>query len=152
MRGGMMHRLSVVLVAALALAALTLPACEQKVPEPDTKATPKAPTPKDEFKSTDVKVGTGAEAKDGSTVKVHYTGTLKSGEKFDSSVGREPFEFAIGKGQVIKGWDKGVVGMKVGGKRTLVIPYDLAYGEAGSPPKIPPKATLLFDIELLEVK
>lgn len=152
MRGGMMHRLSVVLVAALALAALTLPACEQKVPEPDTKATPKAPTPKDEFKSTDVKVGTGAEAKDGSTVKVHYTGTLKSGEKFDSSVGREPFEFAIGKGQVIKGWDKGVVGMKVGGKRKLVIPFDLAYGEAGSPPNIPPKAALKFDVELVEVK
>ncbi len=107
----------------------------------------------DEFKTEDVKVGDGAEAKEGSAVKVHYTGTLKSGKKFDSSRDRnEPFEFTIGLGQVIKGWEKGVVGMKVGGKRKLTIPYDLAYGEAGKPPDIPQRATLLFDIELLEVK
>lgn len=108
---------------------------------------------KDEFKIEDVKVGQGAEAKEGSTVSVHYTGTLTSGKKFDSSRDRnEPFEFTVGQGQVIKGWEKGVVGMKVGGKRKLTIPYDMAYGEAGKPPDIPPRATLLFDIELLEVK
>jgi len=108
---------------------------------------------KEELEIKDVKVGDGAEAKEGSTVSVHYTGTLKSGKKFDSSRDRdEPFEFSIGQGQVIKGWEKGVVGMKVGGKRELTIPYHLAYGENGKPPDIPPRATLLFDIELLEVK
>lgn len=107
----------------------------------------------DEFVSTDIKVGDGAEAKDGSVVRVHYTGTLKSGKKFDSSRDRdEPFEFTIGSGQVIKGWDKGVVGMKVGGQRKLTIPFDLAYGKEGKPPDIPPRATLIFDIELIEVK
>ena len=108
---------------------------------------------KDEFKAEDLKVGEGAEAKEGSKVSVHYTGTLKSGKKFDSSRDRkEPFEFTIGSGQVIKGWDKGVTGMKVGGRRKLTIPFDLAYGEEGKPPDIPPRATLVFDIELLEVK
>ncbi|MCS6899056.1 MAG: FKBP-type peptidyl-prolyl cis-trans isomerase [Myxococcales bacterium] len=111
------------------------------------------PPAKDEFKIEDITLGTGAEAKEGSTVKVHYTGTLKNGTKFDSSRDKnEPFEFTIGKGMVIKGWDQGVVGMKVGGKRKLTIPHELGYGERGSPPKIPGKATLLFDIELLEVK
>jgi len=108
---------------------------------------------KDEFVIEDVKVGTGAEAKDGSSVKVHYTGTLKSGKKFDSSRDRDaPFDFTIGQGSVIVGWDKGVVGMKVGGQRKLTIPYDMAYGVDGKPPDIPPRATLLFDIELLEVQ
>src|SRR5262249_6894721 len=111
------------------------------------------PPPKDDFKAEDVVVGTGKEAKDGDTVKVHYTGTLKNGSKFDSSRDRnEPFEFTLGQGKVIKGWDKGVIGMKVGGKRTLTMPSDLGYGDKGSPPKIPPRATLLFDIELIEVK
>jgi FKBP-type peptidyl-prolyl cis-trans isomerase len=112
----------------------------------------KAPV-KDEFKAEDVAVGSGTEAHEGSTVKVHYTGTLKNGTKFDSSRDRnEPFEFTLGKGMVIAGWDKGVVGMKVGGKRKLTIPSELGYGDKGSPPKIPPKATLLFDVELVEVK
>ena len=107
----------------------------------------------DKFEVVDLKVGTGAEAKEGSKVKVHYTGTLKSGKKFDSSLDRgKPFEFTIGKGQVIKGWDKGVKGMKVGGKRKLTIPYELAYGEHGKPPTIPPRATLIFEIELLGVE
>jgi FKBP-type peptidyl-prolyl cis-trans isomerase len=98
-------------------------------------------------------VGKGREAKTGDTVSVHYTGTLLDGTKFDSSRDRnQPFEFKLGAGRVIKGWDQGVVGMKVGGKRTLTIPSDLAYGDRGSPPKIPPKATLKFDIELLDVK
>jgi len=107
---------------------------------------------KDEFKVEDVTVGDGAEAKEGSSVKVHYTGTLKSGKKFDSSLDRDsPFEFKIGDGQVIAGWEKGVVGMKVGGKRKLTIPHELGYGVNGQPPTIPPRATLLFDIELLGV-
>ncbi len=100
----------------------------------------------------DIVVGSGAEALTGKTVHVHYTGRLTDGKQFDSSVGREPFVFKLGAGQVIKGWDQGVVGMKVGGKRRLTIPSDLAYGKRGFPGAIPPDATLLFEIELLEVK
>ena len=89
-------------------------------------------------------------AKAGDIVWVHYTGKLKDGTKFDSSLDRnEPIRFVLGKGQVIKGWDEGVTGMKVGEKRKLVIPFDLAYGEKGSPPSIPPKAELTFDVELV---
>lgn len=85
-------------------------------------------------------------------MKVHYTGRLMDGTKFDSSLDRdEPFSFTLGQGQVIKGWDEGVVGMKKGGKRKLVIPSDMAYGKRGSPPKIPPDAPLQFEIELLEI-
>lgn len=101
----------------------------------------------------DIKAGTGAEAKSGSHVKVHYTGWLTSGKKFDSSVDAgQPFDFTIGAGDVIKGWDEGVTGMKIGGKRQLRIPPDLAYGAKGYPGAIPPKATLIFDIQLLAVK
>ncbi len=101
----------------------------------------------------DIKVGTGAEAKNGDHVKVHYTGWLTSGKKFDSSVDAgTPFEFTIGKGEVIKGWEEGVTGMKVGGKRQLRIPPQLAYGERGYPGAIPANATLIFDIQLLGVK
>ena len=98
-------------------------------------------------------VGTGAEAKAGNTVDVHYTGTLKDGKKFDSSLDRgKPFSFKLGAGQVIKGWDEGVAGMKVGGKRKLVIPSDLAYGKRGAGGVIPPDAELTFIVELLKVK
>jgi len=101
----------------------------------------------------DVVVGTGAEAKKGSLVTVHYTGTLTDGKKFDSSIGREPFQFPLGQGMVIKGWEEGVAGMKIGGKRKLTIPPDLGYGATGAGGgAIPPNATLLFDVELLAVR
>jgi FKBP-type peptidyl-prolyl cis-trans isomerase len=101
----------------------------------------------------DIKVGTGAVAQTGHKVKVDYTGWLTNGKKFDSSVGTgHPFDFMLGGGQVIKGWDEGVVGMKVGGKRQLRIPPDLAYGPKGYPGAIPPNATLIFDVQLVDVK
>jgi peptidylprolyl isomerase len=101
------------------------------------------------LKYTDLVQGTGAMAHAGQKAKVHYTGWLKDGTEFDSSRARGPFEFTIGGGQVIRGWDEGLLEMKVGGKRQLVIPSDLAYGERGSPGGIPPNAELKFEIELL---
>jgi FKBP-type peptidyl-prolyl cis-trans isomerase len=168
-------------IASIAsIVALACVACGRKIEEPDPITVEKnvpsaAPSPSpllpasssssakvddatggiapDALEKVDMKVGTGAEAKTGNTVKVHYTGRLMDGTKFDSSLDRnEPFEFTLGKGDVITGWDEGVVGMKVGGKRKLTIGYKKAYGSMGSPPSIPPKATLVFEIELLEVK
>jgi FKBP-type peptidyl-prolyl cis-trans isomerase FkpA len=111
-------------------------------------------TTADGLKYWDTKVGTGTTATTGHKVKVHYTGWLTNGKKFDSSVDRkEPFEFQLGAGQVIKGWDEGVAGMKVGGKRRLEIPPALGYGSRGvGGGLIPPNSTLLFDVELLDVK
>jgi peptidylprolyl isomerase len=101
----------------------------------------------------DLKVGTGAAPASGQTVFVHYTGWLLDGKKFDSSRDRgQPFSFPLGRGRVIKGWDEGVASMKVGGRRELLIPPDLAYGARGFPGAIPPNSTLKFDVELLDVK
>jgi FKBP-type peptidyl-prolyl cis-trans isomerase len=100
----------------------------------------------------DIEVGDGKEATSGTRVTVHYTGTLENGTKFDSSVDRgQPFNFNLGRGEVIKGWDEGVAGMKIGGKRKLIIPSHMGYGKSGVAGVIPPNATLVFEVELLEV-
>jgi FKBP-type peptidyl-prolyl cis-trans isomerase FkpA len=110
-------------------------------------------SPVTQLKVDDLKVGTGAEAVDGKKVSVQYTGWLVDGTKFDSSLDRnQPFSFTLGGGQVIKGWDQGVKGMKVGGKRRLTIPADLGYGSRGAGSAIPPGATLVFDVELVAVE
>jgi FKBP-type peptidyl-prolyl cis-trans isomerase FkpA len=117
-----------------------------------TKVTGKPKSTASGVQYWDITVGTGAKATNGKTVKVHYTGWLTNGKKFDSSVDRgQPFSFKLGAGQVIKGWDEGVAGMKVGGKRQLKIPPEAGYGARGAAGVIPPNATLIFDVELLDV-
>jgi peptidylprolyl isomerase len=138
------------------LAAFFALACE-RTPAPESgKATTMAEnmeTTPSGLQYVDLKVGTGASPKPGQTTVVHYTGWLVDGKKFDSSKDRgQPFTFAVGRGQVIKGWDEGVATMKVGGTRKLVIPPDLAYGARGAGGVIPPNATLTFEVELLEVR
>jgi len=112
---------------------------------------PKERTTPSGLRITDLEVGSGAEAIAGQTVTVNYRGSLTNGKEFDSSYGRGPFSFRLGGGQVIQGWDEGVAGMKVGGKRRLVIPPDLGYGSRGAGGVIPPDATLIFEVELLRV-
>jgi peptidylprolyl isomerase len=127
-------------------------AAQEQVSAKGKTAAAKTVTTASGLKYSDVKIGSGASPVKGKQVKVHYTGTLENGKKFDSSVDRkEPFSFVIGVGQVIPGWDEGVMSMKVGGKRKLVIPSKLGYGAAGAGGVIPPNATLLFDVELLDV-
>ncbi|HEX8234988.1 MAG TPA: FKBP-type peptidyl-prolyl cis-trans isomerase [Abditibacteriaceae bacterium] len=134
-------------------------------PQPEETATPSTPEsgaqkagqpivtgPVKELKKEDVRVGPGKEAKEGQRVLVNYRGMLTDGTVFDESYKRgQPFDFVLGEGSVIKGWDVGVAGMKEGGKRRLIIPSDMAYGPSGRPPTIPPNAPLVFDIELLKV-
>jgi len=146
----------------IAVMAITLAsACTKKADEPaKTETAQSAPataaagaaTTEPKVEIVDSVVGTGTEAVSGKTVTVHYTGTLKDGTKFDSSVDRkEPFTFGLGAGQVIKGWDQGLVGMKVGGKRKLTIPAELAYG-ANAVGAIPANSTLIFDVEMIKVQ
>ncbi|EGG10732.1 uncharacterized protein MELLADRAFT_47062 [Melampsora larici-populina 98AG31] len=104
------------------------------------------------LKIIDAKVGEGAEAKAGQTVSMRYIGKLDNGKVFDSNTRGEAFRFKLGKGEVIKGWDEGIKGMKIGGERKLIIPSGLAYGKRGSPPEIPANATLTFEVKLLSIK
>jgi FKBP-type peptidyl-prolyl cis-trans isomerase len=137
-------------VAASASASAAPPASARPIasaPPPAVDAGPPVP-----LTMKDLVVGKGAAAKEGDRVSVQYVGTLMDGTEFDSSHKRNrPFDFELGRGRVIKGWDQGVAGMKVGGKRKLTIPPDLAYGARGSPPKIPPNSTLQFEVELVAI-
>lgn len=133
----------------------TVTAAEPERAEPKAPEPPAAPAPEGKLEIKDLVVGKGAEAKSGDVVSVRYTGTLTDGREFDSSKKHNdtPFEFPLGAGRVIKGWDQGVAGMKVGGKRKLTIPPHLAYGQFGPPGSIiGPNATLVFEVELLEIK
>ena len=161
-----MHKRIVVTLVALALLAGMAVAQKKAAQKSSTKAestkvntnaptavTGEPVTTKSGLKYWDIKKGTGETATEGKMVKVHYTGWLTNGKKFDSSVDRkEPFEFHLGGGEVIRGWDEGVSGMQVGGKRQLRIPPELGYGNRGAGGVIPPGATLVFDVELLGVK
>ena len=147
----------VTLLLAFGLSLTVLVGCSRSPEEPTStfkpaEGTPLPPGPTS-LEKEDLTVGTGPEAKDGDTVHVQYTGTLTSGKKFDSSYdhGGDPFKVTIGQGEVIKGWDEGLLGMKAGGKRRLRIPSDLGYGSAGSPPDIPGNAGLVFEIELVSI-
>ncbi len=146
-----MRRKNGLVLALVALGGMQV-ACSGSTEDDKTKEG-KIVTTKSGLKYQDLRAGTGKTAAKGDTVVVHYTGWLKNGKKFDSSKDRNrPFDFKLGAGMVIKGWDEGVAGMKVGGKRKLMIPPDLGYGADGAGDDIPPNAELIFEVELLEVK
>jgi peptidylprolyl isomerase len=150
-----MKQITPVSLLALGLLAFAIaPALAADAGKPVVKKSPEEATGGKLIKK-DTKVGTGPAAKAGDSVTVHYTGWLfengKKGKQFDSSVGKDPFVFPLGAGRVIQGWDQGVEGMKKGGKRTLTIPPELGYGASGAGGVIPPNATLLFDVELLDI-
>jgi peptidylprolyl isomerase len=157
--------LSVLAVLGLVVYVLTQQPSASETPEPQQTTTSselhratssesnRTMTQTNGLQITDETVGTGDAVKVGDTVSVHYRGTLQDGSEFDSSYKRgQPFSFKVGLNQVIQGWDQGLLGMKVGGKRRLVIPSELGYGPEGYPPIIPPSATLTFEIELLQIK
>lgn len=139
-------------VTTLVAIALLVGACGSS-DDPSEGCATEPVTTDSELVIEDLECGEGTTAESGDTIAVHYVGTLESGEQFDSSRDRgEPFPFRLGAGEVIPGWDEGLVGMQVGGLRRLTIPPDLAYGETGFPPDIPPNSTLVFEVELLEVE
>lgn len=155
-----MRNVEKIIVLLLLIAAVSIPACSQKegtasaekAPAAQSQATAGAVKTPSGLSYTDLVKGTGASPTSGKNVTVHYTGWLENGTKFDSSVDHgQPFTFRIGAGEVIPGWDEGVMSMKVGGKRKLVIPPQLGYGAAGAGGVIPPNATLIFEVELLDV-
>lgn len=140
------------LVAGIVIAACSDKDAKQSGEAKPAAATAIATTTPSGLSYVDLVSGSGAQPVAGKPVKVHYTGWLENGVKFDSSLDRkEPFVFTIGRGEVIPGWDEGVMGMKVGGKRRLIVPPQLGYGSAGAGGVIPPNATLIFEVELLDV-
>jgi len=150
-----------ILFTFLAFLAVNVWAAQEQTstPAPGAKAGTASPKPAAKMTKTssglqylDLVVGNGPRPKEGHTVVVNYTGTFANGEVFDTSVGKQPFKFKLGRGEVIKGWDEGVASMRVGGKRKLVIPPDLAYGARGYPGVIPPNSTLTFVVELLNIE
>jgi FKBP-type peptidyl-prolyl cis-trans isomerase FkpA len=147
------HLLRMTLAIAAIGCSLIVTGCASESPEDHNRKVAEMSASVTNLQVEDTKVGSGPEAQAGQRVSVHYTGTLMDGTKFDSSRDRnEPFEFRLGAGEVIPGWDQGVRGMRVGGTRKLTIPANLAYGARGAGGAIPPNAALKFDIELLEVK
>ena len=148
-----MTKRSGLLLVAVAFSVVAVLAAQTRAQEKDKSKVKEKKVGDAVLKYEDLKEGTGDEAKKGDVVEVHYTGWLTDKTKFDSSLDRkQPFSFKLGAGRVIKGWDEGVAGMKVGGKRQLRIPPELGYGDRGAGGVIPPNATLIFDVELLDVK
>lgn len=154
MRGLSLILPTIIIIAVIILGATSIkPGNTNSSPSPVATSTMNNSTQSAQLKIEDINLGSGVEAVAGKKVTVNYVGTLSDGTKFDSSYDRnQPFSFELGAGFVIKGWDQGVVGMKVGGKRKLTIPPDLGYGSAGIPPNIPPNAVLIFEVELLKIE